>query len=144
LTSRCVSCHNNTTAVGVPATHMNSKLDCASCHSYPDWTLMHFRHTASTYPGDHRAALVCSACHTSNTELIPWTAPANAGSCAGCHTKDFKAAAHPKTTGGILYTSSELRDCAGACHVYSDASLKTIVKSRPGPYHRPSNVAFKH
>ena len=88
--------------------------------------------------------MVCSACHTSNTELIPWASPANAGSCAGCHTKDFKAAAHPKTTGGILYTSSELRDCAGACHVYSDASLKTIVKSQPGPYHRPSNVAFKH
>jgi hypothetical protein len=144
LTRQCVSCHNNAVALGVPATHMNSKLDCATCHSYPDWTVAHFMHTGSAYPGDHKAALACAACHTSNSDLIPWPAPANAGSCAGCHTKDFKAAAHPKTTGGILYTASELRDCAGACHVYSDATAKTIAKSQPGPYHRPSHVAFKH
>jgi hypothetical protein len=145
LTSRCVSCHNNSTALGVPGTHMTTSLDCAMCHSYPDWTQTHFVHSTATYPGDHKAALACNACHTSNTASIPWTAPANAGSCGGCHAKDFKAAAHPKTTGGgILYSASELRDCTGACHVYKDATLKSIAKAQPGPYHRPSNAAFKH
>ena len=144
LTSRCLSCHNNNIALGVPPTHMDSKLDCATCHSYPDWTLTHFRHTSASYPGDHRGPVECANCHTGNTDTVPWAAPANAGSCAGCHTKDFKAAAHPKTKAGLPYTASELRNCAGACHVYSDATFKTIVKSQPGPYHRPSNVAFKH
>jgi hypothetical protein len=105
---------------------------------------MHFMHTSATYPGDHKAVVACGTCHTSNTESVPWAAPANAGSCAGCHTKDFKAAAHPKTKSGILYSANELRNCAGACHVYNDATLKTIVKPQPGPYHRPSNGTFKH
>ena len=144
LTGNCVSCHNNNVALGVPTNHMNSKLDCAACHSYPEWSALHFVHTAGTYPSGHKATLACTACHASNSDLVAWPSPANAGSCAGCHAKDFRPAAHPKTTGGILYTASELRDCAGACHVYGDATFKNIVKPQPGPFHRPGNTAFKH
>ena len=71
-------------------------------------------------------------------------APAEAGSCAGCHAKDYVPNAHLKTTGGLKYTVSELRDCTGACHVYSDATLGTVAKLVPGPYHRVSAGAFKH
>ena len=144
LTASCASCHNNNVALGVPSVHMTTRLDCATCHSYPDWTLLHFRHSAIAYPGDHKAAPACVACHASNTDQIPWSAPANAGSCAGCHAKDFKPAAHPKTSGGLLYTANELHDCTGACHVYSDATLKSIAKPQPGPYHRTADAAFKH
>ena len=144
LTGRCVSCHNNVVALGVPATHMASKLDCASCHSYPDWTPTHFVHPVGAYPGDHRINLACAACHVSNSEAIAWAAPASAGSCAGCHSKNFRPASHPKTASGSPYTVGELRDCSGSCHVYADATLKTIRKSRPGPYHRPSDLAFRH
>ena len=144
LTGNCVSCHNNNVALGVPTNHMNSKLDCAACHSYPEWSALHFVHTAGTYPSGHKATLACTACHASNSDLVAWPSPANAGSCAGCHAKDFRPAAHPKTTGGILYAASELRDCAGACHVYRDATFKNIVKPQPGPFHRPGNTAFKH
>ena len=45
---------------------------------------------------------------------------------------------------GLKYTAGELRDCTGACHVYKDATLGTIAKSLPGPYHRVSDAAFKH
>ena len=144
LTADCKSCHNNNIALGVPVTHMEVQRDCATCHSYPDWSLLHFVHAAAAYPGAHRTALDCAACHSSNTEQVPWSSPADAGSCAGCHGRDFKPDRHPKTSGGATYTASELRDCRGACHVYSDATLGTVAKSNPGPYHRVSDATFKH
>ena len=144
LIANCVSCHNNTIALGVPAVHMSTQRDCATCHSYSDWTVLHFVHVSAAYPGEHKAVLACAACHTSNTDQIPWASSADKGSCAGCHAKDFKPDRHPKISGGAMYTASELHDCSGACHVYSDATLGKTVKSVPGPYHRVSDVAFKH
>ena len=143
LTASCASCHDNKIALGVTPTHMIMKRDCATCHSYPDWSALHFVHAAATYPGPHKAVLACTACHTSNSDQIPWAAPADAGSCAGCHARDFRADAHPKTSGGLKYTASELRDCTGACHVYSTATPGAIVRSQPGPHHRVSDAAFK-
>jgi hypothetical protein len=144
LTSNCVSCHNNSIALGVPPAHMSTQRDCATCHSYADWTVLHFVHASATFPAGHKAALACAACHTTNTDQIAWASPADAGTCGGCHAKDFKANLHPKTSGGLLYTASELKNCSGACHVYSDATMGTVVKSMPGPYHRVSDAAFKH
>ena len=40
------------------------------------------------------------------------------------------------------YTVSELRDCTGACHVYTDATMTTIQRSRPGPEHRVNGGEF--
>jgi hypothetical protein len=144
LAARCASCHNNNIALGVSPTHMVMQRDCASCHSYPDWTLLHFRHASASYPGDHRAALACVSCHTANTDQIPWPSPASAATCGGCHAAAFKPDLHPKTVTGVKYTAGELANCSGACHVYSDATLGTISKSLPGPYHRVTDAAFKH
>ena len=144
LIANCVSCHNNSIALGVPAAHMSTQRDCATCHSYSDWTVLHFVHVSAAYPGEHSAMLACAACHTSNADQIPWASSADKGSCAGCHAKDFKPDRHPKISGGVMYTASELHDCTGACHVYSDATLGKTVKPVPGPYHRVSDVAFKH
>ena len=144
LTANCVTCHNNKVALGVTAAHMSTQRDCATCHSYPDWAVSHFVHVSAAYPGDHKAALTCVSCHASNTDQIPWLSPGDAGSCAGCHAKDFKPELHAKSSGGLKYTAAELHNCAGACHVYSDATLGTVVKSLPGPYHRVSDATFKH
>ncbi len=144
LTATCASCHDNRIALGVTPTHMVTARDCATCHSYPDWSVLHFVHTTAAYPGDHRTALACAACHTSNTDQIPWVAPADAGSCGGCHARDFRPDLHPKSLDGLKYTANELRNCTGACHVYKDATLGTIAKPMPGPYHRVMDAAFKH
>ena len=40
------------------------------------------------------------------------------------------------------YTVSELRDCTGSCHVYTDSSMTTIKENRPGPEHRISAGDF--
>jgi hypothetical protein len=141
--SGCAACHNNLSAVGLPAGHMSTRIDCGTCHSYPDWAVLRFRHVSAAYPGNHRVALSCTSCHSSNTDQMPWRSPANAGSCAGCHAADFKPAAHPKTVKGQSYTVNELANCSGACHVYSDSTQSTITRSLPGPYHRVSDAAFK-
>jgi hypothetical protein len=144
LASGCAACHNGAGATGLSPGHLLTRLDCSTCHSYPDWSLIRFVHTSAAYPGNHRAALACTSCHTSNTDQVPYPAPAHAGSCAGCHARDFKPAAHPKTVKGVTYTVSELANCTGACHVYSDSTQSTITRSLPGPYHRVSDAAFRH
>jgi hypothetical protein len=144
FTSGCAACHNNGGAVGMSPGHMSTRRDCATCHSYPDWSVIRFRHTSAAYPGTHRAALSCTSCHTSNTDQVPYPSAANAGTCAGCHAKDFKPAAHPKTIKGLTYSASELANCSGACHVYSDTTQSTITRSLPGPHHRVSDATFHH
>jgi hypothetical protein len=143
LTASCASCHNNVAAVGVPPNHMSTRVDCASCHSYPDWEALHFRHASAAYPGDHHAPLECKSCHTSNTDKVPYAWPAEAGTCAACHTKDFKPSAHPKTLKGATYTAHELANCSGACHVYSDTTQSTIARSPRAPHHRVTDATFK-
>ncbi len=144
LTASCNGCHNNANATGRPVGHMDTHIDCGRCHSYPDWDSVHFRHVSVAYPGDHRGGPACAGCHTSGTERVPYPSPSNAGACAGCHAKDFKPAAHKKTVKGDAYGAGELANCSGACHVYSDSTQATIMRSQPGPRHRVSDATFKH
>jgi hypothetical protein len=143
LTASCASCHNNVGAVGFSPGHLRTQLDCARCHSYPDWSAVNFRHVSSAYPAGRHAKLACTSCHTTNTDKVPYPSAAEAGTCAGCHAKDFKPAAHPKTVKGVSYTVHELADCTGACHVYSDTTQSTITRSLPGPHHRVMDATLK-
>jgi hypothetical protein len=142
LLTNCAACHNNLAATGLPSIHMISSRDCASCHRYPDWTQVSYRHVSAAYPGDHRTAIACAACHAGGTDQASYSAPAYAGSCAGCHAAAFRADAHPKTGRAVVYTIGELRNCSGACHLYNQDG--SVAKSLPGPYHRVTDAAFKH
>lgn len=144
LIAGCITCHNNAGAVGKPVNHMSTARDCSTCHSYPDWGAINFRHLSALYPGQHRVALSCVQCHAANAETVPFAAPAQSGTCGACHAKDFKPDAHPKTAKGQFYLESELGDCTGACHVYSDETRTTITRSVRGPYHRVTDAAFRH
>jgi hypothetical protein len=143
LTVSCASCHNNVGAVGFPPGHLATQLDCARCHSYADWSAVQFRHTSVAYPGGRHATLNCTSCHTSGSAKIPYASAADVGSCAGCHAKDFKPAAHPQTLRGVSYTAHELADCTGACHVYGDSTRSTITRSQKGPHHRVTDATFR-
>jgi hypothetical protein len=71
------------------------------------------------------------ACHQSNSQTATWTAPAYRPDCAGCHVNDYKSGSHKKYENpDANYTVSELRDCSGSCHIYTDSSMTTIKKSR--------------
>jgi len=144
ITMSCQSCHNGAGASGKPLSHMTitSGLDCSSCHNNTTaWTPVLYRHTSPRYPGEHRVELTCNQCHKSNTDQIPWTSPANAPACAACHERNYTPQPHTKF-GTVKYTASELKNCAGACHIYSDATQKAVIKLRPGPQHQVSSGQF--
>jgi hypothetical protein len=93
------------------------------------------------YPGDHRVALTCLSCHTTNTDAATWRAPAYKPDCAGCHAGNFKQDSHKKYL-DVKYTVGELRNCSGACHYYTNSSMTTILTKRPGPEHRITDTSF--
>ena len=86
-------------------------------------------------------ALTCGSCHTTNTDAATWRAPTYKPDCAGCHASRFKPDPHKKY-GDVKYTVSELRNCSGACHVYSSSALTTILTRRSGPEHRITDSKF--
>lgn len=101
-------------------------------------------HSSLAYePLDHSAILLCTACHLSNSEVVEWQTPTYQPDCAGCHAGNYKPGAHKKHENpDAFYTVGELRDCTGACHMYTDSSLTTIKVPRPGPEHRISDGSF--
>jgi hypothetical protein len=135
ISGNCGSCHNGVTATGKAGGHFVTTLDCVMCHSTNQWIPINFRHSSATYPGDHRVNPGCIDCHKSNNQIVAWTFPQYQPDCAGCHSNDYKAGPHKKVDSPrILYTVSELRDCAGSCHRYNDATFSTIDRARSGEH----------
>jgi hypothetical protein len=142
VTGSCMSCHNGTTATGKGAGHFVTSQDCNACHATTRWTpVLAYRHASPAYP-DHGARVACRECHTANTEVATWPFAGFKPDCAGCHFNDFRPGPHRKTESPeTFYTASELRDCSGACHVYRDATLTSISRSRSGE-HSPRGGEF--
>jgi predicted CXXCH cytochrome family protein len=139
----CSTCHNGIKAKGKNSGHFLTNRQCESCHTTTVFKPSTFRHQSAMYSGEHAVALTCTNCHTGNAEIVPWRAPAFAPNCAACHISSYKPGAHKKfetpTTG--LYTASELRDCTGACHLYTDNTLTKVKTARTGK-HRVNRNAW--
>jgi hypothetical protein len=119
-----------------------NKFDCNHCHTTTAFTPNTFKHIAGGgYPGDHRPARTCLECHPGNTDEAHWSSPAYKPDCAGCHAGKYDPEKHTKY-GKVRYTVSELRNCSGACHIYTDSTLTTISRSRPGPQHKLTSSQF--
>jgi hypothetical protein len=131
-------------AAGKDGDHFGTFLECDTCHVTNAWAPADYRHIALAFePQDHRGNLDCTDCHGTNTEMVLWQSPAFQPDCAGCHAGDFRPGPHKKYENpDVRYSVAELRDCTGACHVYTDATLTTIEKNRPGPEHRISDGDF--
>jgi hypothetical protein len=142
ITAACQSCHNGTTATGKVVNHMTTSLDCSTCHQYPNWSALTFVHKSAEYPGGHRGSPACTACHTTNTGQATWQFAAYRPGCGGCHASQFKPDGHEKTAAGLKYNVSELQNCTGACHIYTDAKMTTIAKARPAGHHKVTDGAF--
>jgi hypothetical protein len=137
----CSQCHNGTTATGKSGSHWLTTLECDSCHTTTVWAPVRHTHVSPEYPGDHRGPPPCTACHTTNSDAATWTFPQYRPDCAGCHASTFRPDSHKKYL-DVKYTVSELRNCSGACHYYTDATMTTILTRRNGPEHRASDGSF--
>jgi hypothetical protein len=139
----CSSCHNGNDATGKPNGHFMTPRECDMCHTTNAWRPDNFTHMSANYPGDHRQNLACTACHPANSEPVQYTDdPSLAPDCAGCHRNDYKPGPHKKYENpDTKYTVQELKDCSGSCHVYEDATLTVITKTR-NREHRVSDGDF--
>jgi hypothetical protein len=129
--------------MGKDAGHFVTERECNYCHDNNFWTPLLFSHFSAAYPGDHSSPLLCTACHGGNSETVTWPSPQYQPDCASCHADEFEPDHHkiyenPDT----FYNLDQLRDCNGACHMYTDSSLTTIEKNRPGPEHRVTDGDF--
>jgi Cytochrome c7 and related cytochrome c len=144
LTGTCASCHTAGAAAKTakPANHFVTAKPCETCHTTTNWRA-NYRHVSPRYPGNHLAALTCKSCHQANAEPVTWRDPGLAPTCAACHARTFKPQVHPKALAPVptYYTVNELRDCAGACHVFADPSQRVIRQPRPS-YHRVTGPAL--
>ncbi|HET6473301.1 MAG TPA: cytochrome c3 family protein, partial [Pseudomonadales bacterium] len=113
----CSSCHNGTIATGKNTGHFVTTRECDSCHGTVAWSPSTFHHTSANYPGDHRGNPPCTACHTTNAEVVPWPYPAYQPDCAGCHAADYRPGAHGNKSVSVN------RDCGSSgCHRVSASS----------------------
>ena len=136
----CASCHNGSAATGKPTSHFITTRSCDACHRTTAWTptIVYSHQTAFYKP--HNSGVICSSCHYTNNEVIPWKFAAYKPDCAGCHADRFRP--HVKVSSPLInYTVLELRNCAGACHVYTDSTFTTIKTTRSS-HHRSTDGGF--
>jgi len=136
LTAPCVSCHNGAVAEGRPSRHLLTTSPCETCHRTAFWTPVTYRHTSPSYV-DHGSGLGCGSCHAANAQTVAWKFPAFKPNCSGCHVDKYRPLSHLKFARPVkvYYTVAELRDCAGACHTYSDNTQRTVL-TRQSRIHR--------
>jgi hypothetical protein len=128
LTGACATCHNGVTAEGRPRQHVMTTAPCDTCHRTSFWTPATFRHVSPAFV-DHGPGVGCQSCHAGNAQTAAWKFPAFRPGCAGCHAQQYRPMAHVKfeRPAKVYYTVSELRDCTGSCHTYTDSTMRTIV-----------------
>ena len=63
---------------------------------------------------------------------MAWKFPAYKPDCAACHADRFRPQVHTKFLKPVpmYYTAAELKDCTGACHIYTDKTLTKIQTNR--------------
>lgn len=140
----CATCHNGSSATGKPSSHFVTSRACDACHSTTAWLpTRSYSHTSALFPGQHNSSVTCIRCHTGNSETVVWPYSAYQPDCAGCHASRYKPDPHKKTEvpTTIRYTVSELRNCAGSCHIYTDNTFTQIRRQRSGE-HRSSSGDF--
>jgi len=138
----CVTCHNGASARGKAANHFVTAKSCDSCHRTTSWVpVTSYTHVSPSFIR-HNGGVSCASCHKSNMDAVPWKFAAYKPDCAGCHAGTFKPEAHVKVESPrILYSMAELKNCAGACHVYANPSLLVVKKTIPSR-HRSTDGGF--
>ena len=137
----CATCHGGAyTSVNAQAKnqgHFITTRSCDSCHGTTVWSPANtYSHISIGYKA--HTFRTCNTCHTTNNEVIAWKNAAYKPDCAGCHASKFGEHQHVKVNSPrLLYTVAELKNCAGSCHEYTNATMTTISKSRTSE-HRPT------
>ena len=113
VVGRCTTCHNGSTAVGKPATHITTGQQCDSCHT---------NYTAFTPAVMNHAGLSgqCSTCHNgafvaANAQTKPVTHVPTGAQCDVCHTNGYLAFS-PSTVNHAATTAPVAAGNCTTCH----------------------------
>lgn len=152
VTNNCTLCHGGGFATSKSAAHFITTQPCEKCHTTTAWTpIKSYVHTSIYYKTHTGLSMTlyadCKLCHINNNEVI--TGAPHRGNaaykpdCAWCHATQYKSGSHKKTQSPttVFYTVAELKDCAGACHEYTNNTFTTIKTSRTGK-HRATSSGF--
>ncbi len=152
VTTGCTTCHKTGFATTKSNTHFITTQACEKCHTTTVWSpIKSYIHTTTYYKAHPSLSMTlyadCKLCHINNNEVI--TGAPHMGNaaykpdCAWCHATQFKAGSHKKTgtPTTVNYTVAELKNCAGACHEYTNNTFTTIKTSRTG-HHSSSQTGF--
>jgi hypothetical protein len=131
-TAPCANCHNGTATQGKGPRHFVTTQPCDTCHRTASWAPVTYRHMSAAYP-NHGGTIDCASCHVSNSQVVAWKFAAYKPDCAGCHAAEFRPQQHMKylKPAPTSYSVAELKDCTGACHLYTDKAQTTIQTNRP-------------
>ncbi|MEW6325448.1 MAG: cytochrome c3 family protein [Nitrospirota bacterium] len=87
---QCSNCHNGQQAIGKPPGHFVTTLQCDWCHRTRAWLPTALTtHDNPKLIGGH-VGLDCTACHAASTSAVIFRDGTTYGSCANCHTRDYK------------------------------------------------------
>lgn len=152
VTSGCTNCHKAGFATTQSATHFITSQSCEKCHTTSAWSpiksYVHLSTAYKTHTGPNMTVYAdCLLCHINKNEVI--TGAPHRGNaaykpdCAWCHATQFKAGPHTKTNSPstVLYTVAELKNCNGACHIYTNNTF-TVVKTNRTGQHRATDGGF--
>lgn len=123
---RCATCHNNTTAVGKPSTHIPSTAQCDTCHtSFTAFRPAVMSHTGTTGPV---AAGNCATCHGGAYKAVnALTKPANhiptTSQCDSCHKAGYVA--WLPSTMNHTGLAGQCTTCHSGAYVAQNAQVKT-------------------
>jgi hypothetical protein len=87
---QCSTCHNGQKATGKPQNHIATTQQCDTCHRTTAWIPAVFtNHDDPKLIGAH-STLDCKICHPQTFTSAFYRDGTQFGSCANCHTRDYK------------------------------------------------------
>jgi hypothetical protein len=121
VTGQCATCHNGQRATGKPQSHLATTLQCDTCHKITGWI-------PATYPSHDNPRLIgahtpleCKVCHTQSFSTAFYRDGTQYGSCANCHSRDYKYPGPPehRNAGATLADSLRANATCSNCHKHA-------------------------
>lgn len=127
VTATCASCHNGTSAIGKPPTHVATTATCDTCHrSTTVWSSVTGAHTAANAVGTG----TCDTCHNGVAAKGKHAAhtpiPTGAARCDSCHRSQTSFTASV-TMNHTVVATAECRGCHNGQYL-NEGTLGALAK----------------
>ena len=124
VTGQCSTCHNGQRATGKPQNHISTTQQCDTCHKPTGWVpATYTNHDNPKLIGAH-TPLECKVCHTQSFSTAFYRDGTQYGSCANCHTRDYKYPGPGEHRNAGATLADSLRANAGCANCHKHAGYR--------------------